>query len=61
MGRLGFKPGTGPQLDYVIISYVLEMYMSEPKHCDMMAGWLKSVDLATRAIIISSRSQTLDA
>jgi hypothetical protein len=49
----------GGGLDYVIISYVLEMYMTTDYCCDMMAGWLK--EKGVRAIIISSRSPTLDA
>ena len=53
-----------------MISYVLEMYMSEPTHCDMMAGWLNGATKggggpeagpSVRAVIISSRSQTLGA
>jgi hypothetical protein len=47
-----------PQWDFIVISYVLEMYMSEDKHCRMMADWLHD---GVRAIIISSRSPTLEA
>jgi hypothetical protein len=49
----------GERLDFVVISYVLEMYMTDDRNCDMMAGWLK--DDGVRAVVISSRSQTLDA
>ena len=39
----GDLPATvqGRRLDYVIVSYVLEMYMSEDSHCDMMEHWLR--------------------
>ena len=60
IGRVGLP--AGGKLDFVMISYVLEMYMSEPQHCDMMSSWLDvESELPCRAVIISSRSQTLDA
>ena len=49
----------GAKVDYVVISYVLEMYMTTDYCCDMMAGWLK--DGGVRAVIISSRGKQLEA
>jgi hypothetical protein len=48
----------GRRLDYVILSYVLEVHMAEDAHCDMMAGWLQ--EDGVRAILVNSRSPSLN-